>query len=110
MNKKVIYIAGPITGVLDYQRKFNQVENELIVAGYTVLNPSKLPQGLSYEQYARIDFAMIDAADAVVLLPKCEESQGARLEVDYCRYTGKTVYLSAKALISHDSIVKEASV
>ena len=41
---------------------------------------------------------MIDAADAVVFLPKWDESQGACLEFEYCRYTGKPVYFSAEVL------------
>ena len=100
MRKKTIYISGPITGVNNYHAEFGAEEARLLGAGYAVLNPAKLPEGLSYKQYLRIDFAMIDAADAVVLLPKWEESQGARLEVDYCRYIGKPVYLSAEALFT----------
>lgn len=96
---RVIYIAGPITGVPDYQRNFNRVENELIVKGFTVLNPSKLPQGLTNEQYTRIDFAQIDAADAVVMLPNWDHSPGARLEFEYCRYTGKPVYFTVEGLL-----------
>ena len=99
MNIKVVYIAGPITNNPDYLRDFNKMENQLIVAGYIVLNPAKLPQGLSYEQYARIDFAKIDAADAVIALPRWDESQGARLEVDYCRYIGKPVFFRIDALV-----------
>ena len=37
----------------------------------------------------RICFAMIDVADAVVLLPDAAESAGARLERAYCEYIGK---------------------
>ena len=105
---KVIYLSGPITHNPDYLRDFNKAENELIVKGYTVLNPAKLPKGLTNEQYMRIDLAMIDSADAVVLLPKWTESQGAQREVDYCRYIKKPVYLSPDALLAHDTITKEA--
>ena len=95
---KAIYIAGPITGRPNYHAEFGAEEARLLAKGYTVLNPAKLPQGLSYGQYARIDFALIDAADAVVMLPKWAESQGARLEFDYCLYTKKPVYFSAEEL------------
>lgn len=104
---KVIYLSGPITNNPDYKRDFNRVENELQVKGYTVLNPSRLPQGLTNEDYMRLSLAQIDAADAVVLLPNWETSQGARLEVDYCRYTGKLVYLSPEALEAHNKMREE---
>ena len=86
---KVVYIAGPITGVPDYKRHFNQAENDLLMRGYIPLNPAKLPEGLTNGQYARIDFAMIDSADAVLFLAGWLNSVGANLEWDYCRYTGK---------------------
>jgi nucleoside 2-deoxyribosyltransferase len=96
---KTVYIAGPITGRPDYKRDFNRAENELIIEGYTVLNPAKLPQGMTPAQYMRICLAMIDDADAVLLLPNWAESQGARLEADYCRYTGKPAYFTVEGLM-----------
>lgn len=89
---KVIYIAGPITGVDDYKRNFNQAENALLMRGYIPLKPSCLPEGMSLAQYMRICFAMIDDADAVLLLPDWQYSAGAHLEHDYCAYIGKPVY------------------
>lgn len=103
MAKKVIYIAGPITDRPDYKRDFNKTENELIVSGFTVLNPSTLPQGLTNEQYMRICLAMIDAADAVILLPDWQKSGGARLEADYCLYSGKTAYFSVEGLLNKEA-------
>ena len=63
--KKVIYIAGPITGVPRYWEAFEDAED------------------------MRICLAMIDAADAVLFLPGSSRSRGAALEHRYCEYTGK---------------------
>ena len=90
----IIYIAGPISGVPDYKKTFNQAENGLLVRGHTPLKPSVLPMGLTNEQYARIDFAMIDSADAVLFLTDWEYSAGANLEKAYCEYVGKPIYYS----------------
>ena len=89
MNKKVIYISGPITGVDKYWEAFEQAEDDLIGLGYIPLSPSHLPQGLTTEQYMRIDFAMIDSADAVLFLHGFDKSEGARLEYEYCKYIDK---------------------
>jgi hypothetical protein len=86
-----IYIAGKITGDPNYRAKFNQYRRLLEISGHTVLNPAVLPSGLSYAEYARIDFAMIDCADVVAFLPDYQDSTGARLELAYCQYICKPV-------------------
>lgn len=88
---KVVYIAGPITGVENYRERFDKAAEQLHSRGYIVLKPSVLPKGLTYAQYARIDFAMIDCADCVYFLHGWDKSPGALLEFDYCRYTDKEV-------------------
>lgn len=88
-RKKVIYIAGPITGVAKYWEAFEEAEELLTELGYIALTPSRLPQGMTNEQYTRIDFAMIDSADAVIFLPGSQDSRGASLELKYCNYTSK---------------------
>lgn len=98
MNK-TIYISGPITYRPDYKRHFNAMEAKLLTHGFKVLNPAVLPAGLSNDQYMQIDLAMIDAADAVILLPGWEASKGANIEADYAVYTRKPVYLSLEGLL-----------
>ena len=91
MKKKVVYIAGPITGVEKYWEPFERAEDEVEAAGFIALTPTRLPQGLTNEQYMRIDMAMIDTADAVLLLPGWLGSPGALVEYSYCSYIGKPV-------------------
>lgn len=87
--KKVVYIAGPITGVKNYWEAFEQAEDDLTACGCIPLSPAKLPEGMTKAQYMRTCFAMIDSADAVLLLHGHERSEGACLEREYCRYIGK---------------------
>lgn len=91
MLKTKIYIAGKITGDPNYKDKFANMESELLkMPGTVVINPAKLPQGLTPADYARICFAMIDSSDIVVFAPNYKKSQGALLEMQYCRYIQKT--------------------
>ena len=90
---KKIYIAGKITGDVGYREKFAAAEEKLVREGYIVLSPAVLPEGMSTADYMRICFAMIDVADKVAFLDDFLESQGARLEWDYCAYTKKEVVL-----------------
>lgn len=86
---KVVYIAGPITGVSNYWVPFEYAEDRIEALGYTALTPTRLPYGMNKAQYMRICFAMIDSADAVLLLDNWSESDGACLERHYCEYIGK---------------------
>ena len=88
-QKKVIYIAGPITGVERYWEAFEAMEDELEALGYIPLSPSRLPKGMSNGQYMRICLAMINTADAAIFLPGWMRSDGAVLERRYCHYIGK---------------------
>lgn len=87
-----IYIAGPMTGLPDYNRdSFNMAEAELNARGHRVLNPAKLPE-LPYEMYLPINRAMLDGADAIYMLPGWKGSRGARLEYEYAQEIGLEVF------------------
>ena len=84
------YIAGPITKRLKtYQYAFADAEMVLNFLGYKVLNPAWLPKGLKDEDYQRIDDAMLETADVVVLLKGWERSKGARREARLAEQLGK---------------------
>ena len=72
-----IYIAGKITGEPNYRKKFQKAEDRLKSKGYIVLNPAILPEGMPWDAYMPICFAMIDAAKAVFLLKDFTLSKGA---------------------------------
>lgn len=91
-----IYIAGPITGHLDYRSKFKKAENELIKKGHTVLNPAYLPDGL--KDYMSICKAMIDQADALYMLEGYESSVGAKEELAYADECDKKVLYDEKCI------------
>lgn len=99
MPKKTIYIAGPITGVPKYWEAFEAADDELHGLGFAVISPARLPLGLSNAQYAQINMASIDAADAVLFLPGWQNSKGATLERAYCEYIGKPVAFSINELL-----------
>lgn len=88
MRQKV-YIAGRITGVKDYKERFAEERRIWEEKGWAVLDPSVLPEGMMPADYMRICLAMIDTADVVVMMKGWRLSGGARVEYNYCRYTGK---------------------
>lgn len=76
-----IYIAGPITNILDYKANFAKAERKITKMGHIAINPATLPPGL--KDYMPTCKAMIDQADAIYLLKGWENSVGAREEWEY---------------------------
>ena len=86
-----IYVAGKITGDKKYREKFEEAKAAIEAEGNITLCPSVLSEGMTAADYMRICFAMIDVADEVWFLPDLIDSEGALLEMQYCRYTGKRI-------------------
>lgn len=93
-----IYIAGKITGDPEYRKKFACAARQVEEFGHIALNPAELPEGLKPEEYMRICFAMLDAADEMWYLADAADSPGAFLEVQYCRYVNKRVRRLSEAV------------
>lgn len=78
-KKKVIYILGPFdseSGLADYAA----VDDMLTSLGYETISSALIPAGMDKTKAHFIAAAMIDAADAVVVLPDWQTSGDAVAE------------------------------
>jgi len=84
MEKKRVYISGPMTGLTqeEINEKFEAAEEHINGLGYYAVNPAKIAViPLDYEQYMKIDLKLLAFCDAIHMLPGWERSQGARREM-----------------------------
>lgn len=93
---KSIYIAGPITGKPYFREVFNIAELTLLHKGWIVLNPARLPAGLSESAYMDICLAMVRSADAMVMLDGWDDSNGASCEHLLAVKMGKKIAYSVR--------------
>jgi hypothetical protein len=80
---KRIYVAGPMTDILDLNfPAFNSAAAALRAAGWEVLNPAEInpDHTMAWADCMRRDLAALVTCDAIQLLPGWENSRGARLE------------------------------
>lgn len=91
----IVYLSGPMTGTADYKERFQRAQEQLETKGVQVINPAKLADCFSsldwlrYLDILKLDFKLIDMADAVGLLPGWEGSRGCMAEYGYAKGTGK---------------------
>lgn len=88
MSHGLIYIAGPMTGIENFNYPaFDTAESELLARGILTLNPANnevqndtgKPQ--EWDWYMRRALRMVTLSDGICLLPGWENSPGAKLEV-----------------------------
>lgn len=84
-KKKVVYILGDFTSHSDLD-DYAATEEMLTELGYETVSRVLLPEGMDRVKETRIAVAMIDAADAVVMLPDWWKSADAVTErhLAYC--------------------------
>jgi hypothetical protein len=82
-----IYISGPMTLINYYNHpSFFYAENQLLSAGYEVVNPAKIgAPGLTWREYMTLDIPEMLKCDGVCLLDNWFNSKGASLEVSIAK-------------------------
>lgn len=91
---KRIYIAGPMTGLPDFNYPaFNTAAERLRALGFDVENPAENPEPHcgSWLGYMRMAIRQLAQCDGVALLPGWQESRGARIEHQLATQLGLTV-------------------
>jgi hypothetical protein len=106
-SAKVIYIAGPMSGIEEYNfPAFDMAEADLLAKGWIVINPAQMDRDIGFDpliDVADVDFlhaamvrdtnAIIHQADALAMLPGWENSKGARGEMGLAVWKHIPVYL-----------------
>lgn len=100
--KKRVYIAGPMTGLPEYNYPaFNAAARRLRALGFEVENPAENPDPKcgTWLGYMRMAIRQLVTCDVVALLPGWRGSRGARIERWLAGMLGFTVVL--KSAIQH---------
>ena len=90
----MIYIAGPISGVRDYEERFAACEAWLRehMPGHEIFNPAKLPKGMSAAWSMERCLPEVCRANAVCMLGGFNTDSGALIELMTAEYCDKTVF------------------
>jgi hypothetical protein len=81
--KRKIYVAGPMTGLPDFNYPaFNVAAAKLRAIGHTVFNPAEnpVPACGTWQGYMRLALAQLVQCECIVLLPGWSDSRGALIE------------------------------
>lgn len=90
------YIAGPISGTVDFRERFRIAAERLTRLGVDIVNPAELYKvmpGSSEADYLAVCKRMLSTCNVMVLLPGFAESAGAREEVILAKKLGIPIYL-----------------
>lgn len=95
MPAKRIYLAGPMTGLPEYNYPaFNAEAARLRALGFHVENPAENPEQSSWEDYLRQAIRQMLTCDMVALLPGWEGSRGAGFERSVALQVGMALVMA----------------
>ncbi|MBN5514128.1 DUF4406 domain-containing protein [Pseudomonas paraeruginosa] len=103
-----VYLAGPMTGLPDFNYPaFNAEEKRIRALGYFVENPAvnMIYRGSPWETYMRDGIKRLMDCDILALLPGWERSRGANIERNLAITLGMLV-VDAEALPEPDFVCK----
>lgn len=86
-----VYIAGPISGVVDYKENFERAEKFLKQRGCIPVNPAVLPDNVDYKYAIDEGLKKLMECDAIYLLRGTAASKGAAVEWNYARTVGMLI-------------------
>lgn len=87
-----LYIAGPMTGIDDYNRAaFHAAEQQLVESGYDVYNPATFLDSDDWKVCVRVGIRELTYCDGVALLPGWEDSRGVEIELQVAHALGMNV-------------------
>ena len=94
-----IYISGPMTGIEEFEKAFEKAEQELRLQGHDAVNPVRLSgiirSDMKYEEWLKLDMALLDVCDAIYMLSGWQNSRGANREYGFALGSGKLILYEA---------------
>lgn len=92
-----VYLSGPITGTVDYKKRFKRKQRELWDMGCGfVINPAEVISHTPFSQMTRTEimtvcYALMASCDTIYMMDGWRASQGCREELAYAKAHGMEV-------------------
>jgi hypothetical protein len=98
-NRNRAYLAGPMTGYVDYNYPaFHQAAAYYRATGVDIVSPAELHGqdfGKTWDKYLAADLAALDTCGTIILLRGWQDSRGAKVELCSAIARGLDVRLAA---------------